>query len=121
MGDRPIIRPPLTQDSTTPKRVHPSVPKQGLEPTIPVFERSKVIRILDSGHWDRCHVPVIAIGAHPASHPVGNRGSFPGGKAAGCEADHSPPSSAEVKECVEFYLHSPHMLSWRGAQFKKIP
>jgi hypothetical protein len=23
------------------------------------------------------------------------------------EADHSPPSSAEVKECVEQYLHSP--------------
>jgi len=25
----------------------------------------------------------------------------------GCEADHSPPSSAEVKESVEVYLHSP--------------
>jgi hypothetical protein len=24
-----------------------------------------------------------------------------------CEADHSPPYSAEVKECVELYLHSP--------------
>jgi hypothetical protein len=23
------------------------------------------------------------------------------------EADHSPPSSAEVKECVELYFHSP--------------
>jgi hypothetical protein len=31
------------------------------------------------------------------------------------EADHSPPSSAEVKECVELYLHSPSTLSWRGA------
>jgi hypothetical protein len=37
-------------------------------------------------------------GAHPASYPMGTRGSFPGGKAAGCEADHLPPSSAEVKE-----------------------
>jgi hypothetical protein len=27
------------------------------------------------------------------------------------EADHSPPSSAEVKEWVELYLHS-----WRGVQ-----
>jgi hypothetical protein len=26
------------------------------------------------------------------------------------EADHSPPSSAEVKECVELYLHSPTRL-----------
>jgi hypothetical protein len=25
----------------------------------------------------------------------------------GREADHSPPSNAEVKECVELYLHSP--------------
>jgi len=34
----------------------------------------------------------------------------------GREADHSPPSSAEVKECVELYVHSPNTLSWRGAQ-----
>jgi len=32
------------------------------------------------------------------------------------EADHSPPSSAEVKEWVELYLHSPNEPSWRGAQ-----
>jgi hypothetical protein len=35
---------------------------------------------------------------------------------SGCEADHSPPFSAEVKEWVELYLHSPNMPSWRGAQ-----
>jgi hypothetical protein len=34
----------------------------------------------------------------------------------GHEADHSPPSSAEVKEWVELYLHSPTTPSWRGAQ-----
>jgi hypothetical protein len=28
-------------------------------------------------------------------------------KRTGREADHSPPSSAEVKECVELYHHSP--------------
>jgi len=33
----------------------------------------------------------------------------------GHEADHSPPSTAEVKECVELYLHYSHMFSWRGA------
>jgi hypothetical protein len=32
------------------------------------------------------------------------------------EADCSPPSSAEVKEWVELYLHSPNTPSWRGAQ-----
>jgi hypothetical protein len=31
------------------------------------------------------------------------------------EADHSPPSSAEVKEQVELYLHSPNTPSWFGA------
>jgi hypothetical protein len=35
---------------------------------------------------------------------------------SGREADHSPPSGVEVKEWVELYLHSPNMLSWRGAQ-----
>jgi hypothetical protein len=34
------------------------------------------------------------------------------------EADHSSPSSAEVKEWVELYLHSPNTPSWRGAQLK---
>jgi hypothetical protein len=37
-------------------------------------------------------------GAHPASCPKGTGGPFPGGKARqGHDADHSPPSSAEVK------------------------
>jgi hypothetical protein len=37
-------------------------------------------------------------GAHPASYPMGTGGSFSGGKVRpGRDADHSPPSSAEVK------------------------
>jgi hypothetical protein len=37
-------------------------------------------------------------GAHPASYPRGTGGSFPGGKVRpGRDADHSPLSSAEVK------------------------
>jgi hypothetical protein len=35
---------------------------------------------------------------------------------SGREADHSPPSSAEVKERVELYFHCPNPPSWRGAQ-----
>jgi hypothetical protein len=35
---------------------------------------------------------------------------------SGREADHSPPSSAEVNEWVKLYLHSPNTPSWRGAQ-----
>jgi hypothetical protein len=36
-------------------------------------------------------------GTHPASCTMGTGGPFPGGKERlGCDADHSPPSSAEV-------------------------
>jgi len=31
------------------------------------------------------------------------------------EADDTPQSSAEVKECVELHLRSPNSSSWRGA------
>jgi hypothetical protein len=43
-------------------------------------------------------------GAHPASCTMGSGGPFPGDKARpGLDADHSPPSSAEVKN--EYALH----------------
>jgi len=35
------------------------------------------------------------------------------------EADHSPTSTAEVKEWVELYIHSPNMPSWHGAKLQK--
>jgi hypothetical protein len=41
-----------------------------------------------------------------------------GVKHLGHEADHSPPSSAKVKECMELYIHSPDTFSWHGAQLK---
>jgi hypothetical protein len=40
-------------------------------------------------------------------------------KRPGREADHSPPSSAEVKEFMELCIHLPNTPSWRSAQFKK--
>jgi hypothetical protein len=39
-------------------------------------------------------------------------------KRPGREADHWPPSSAEVKEYVELYLHYPNTPSWHAAQLK---
>jgi hypothetical protein len=52
-------------------------------------------------------------GAHPASYPMGIGGSFLEGKArSGRDADHSPPSSAEVKYEKELYLLSLHVPSW---------
>jgi len=43
---------------------------------------------------------------------MGTRGSV---KRPGREADHSPPSTAEVKGCVELYIHSPNTPLWRDA------
>jgi hypothetical protein len=53
---------------------------------------------------------VIQIGswAHPASYPTGTGGSFPGGKAAGREAHHSPPTNAEVKETWTYTSPPPY-------------
>jgi hypothetical protein len=47
---------------------------------------------------------------------MGTTGYFLGVKWPGRKADHSPPSSAEVKEWVELYLHSPNTPSWHGSQ-----
>jgi hypothetical protein len=44
------------------------------------------------------HIVQTGSGVHPTSYPMGTRGSFTGDKAAGREADHSPPTSAEVKK-----------------------
>jgi hypothetical protein len=37
-------------------------------------------------------------GVHPTSYTMGTGGSFLGVKQPGCEADHSPPTSAKVKK-----------------------
>jgi hypothetical protein len=49
--------------------------------------------------------------AHPASYKMGT-GSFPGVKRLGPGFDHLTPSSAQVNERVELYLHSPSGPSW---------
>jgi hypothetical protein len=42
-------------------------------------------------------------GAHPASYQIGTRGLFPGGvMRPGREVDHSPPSSAKVKNAWSY-------------------
>jgi hypothetical protein len=62
---------------------------------------SRVRFLARDGNFSLHHRVQTGSGAHPASYPMGNRSSFPGDKWLGREADHSPPSSAEVKECVE--------------------
>jgi hypothetical protein len=53
-------------------------------------------------------------GAHPASYAMGTGDDFPWVKRPGREADHSPPSSAEVKNGGAIPPLS-HMPSWHRA------
>jgi hypothetical protein len=46
------------------------------------------------------------------SHGIG--GSFPGTKRPGSEADHSPPTVANVKK-IRIYTTTPYTYSWREA------
>jgi hypothetical protein len=62
----------------------------------------------------RLHVQTGS-GAHSTSYPMGTGGLSLGVMQLRREADHSPPSSADVKEYVELYLHYPSTSSWRGA------
>jgi hypothetical protein len=48
---------------------------------------------------------------HPASYTVGT-GAFPGVKWSGSGADHTPPSSDEVKGIVELYPYSSFWPLW---------
>jgi len=50
--------------------------------------------------------------AHPASYPMGT-----GGKAAGREADHSPPSSAKVKNAWSCTSTPPYAIMDNFTQF----
>jgi hypothetical protein len=55
-------------------------------------------------------------GVHPASCTMGTGSPFPGSKARpGRDADHSPPSSAEVMNEQELYLFSSQAPPWRVA------
>jgi hypothetical protein len=61
----------------------------------------------EAGSFCLRHSAQNGSGAYPAYYPMEIRGSLPGVERLGLAADQSPPSSAEVKECVELYLHSP--------------
>jgi hypothetical protein len=44
-----------------------------------------------------------------------------GVKRPGREADHSPPSSSEVKKCVELYLHSQYaFMAWCLVKYREF-
>jgi hypothetical protein len=67
------------------------------------------------GNFSLHHRVQTGSGAHTASYPVGTTGSFAGVKRPGRKPDYSLPSSTEVKEWVELYIHSSNTPSCRGA------
>jgi hypothetical protein len=47
MGDQPVARPLPALDNTNREEMQTSMSRIGLEPTIPVFERTKTFQALD--------------------------------------------------------------------------
>jgi hypothetical protein len=68
-----------------------------------------------AGNFSLQHHVQTGSGTHTASYPMGAGAVSLGVRRPGREADHSPAPGAKVKECVELYLQSPNMSSWRGA------
>jgi len=63
-----------------------------------LWARSGIQVTARAGNFSLHHRVQTGSKFHPASYPVGNRASFPGVKRPGREADHSPPSSVELKD-----------------------
>jgi hypothetical protein len=93
--------------------LHSVIPGAGAAQSVgrPAFDPRQRQRIFAPASASR-----PALGARPASCTMGTRGPFPGGKVRlGHDADHSLPSSAEVKNEYELYLLSPQAPPWRVA------
>jgi hypothetical protein len=59
----------------------------------------------NDGSFSLQHCVQTGSGAHPSSYPMGTGSSFPGIRRPGRKADHSPPSSAKIKNawcCTTF-------------------
>jgi hypothetical protein len=61
--------------------------------------------------WNFLHLSRPALGP-PSLLYNGYRVSFVGVQRPGCGTDHTPPSTAKVKERIEIYLYSPSGSSW---------
>jgi hypothetical protein len=78
------------------KKSHSSV---GIALGYGLDERGSRVRFpAEAGNFSLHHRVQNGSGAHLASYPMGTRSLSLGLKRPGREADHSPPSSAEVKE-----------------------
>jgi hypothetical protein len=66
-------------------------------------DRGSRVRLPEgAGNFSLHHRVQNGSGAHPASYQIGTGGFFPGVKRPGRESDHSPPSTAEVKNAWSY-------------------
>lgn len=72
------------------------------------------VQFLAMHDFSLLHRVQTGYGAHPAFHPMGTADSFPSVKHQGCQADHSPPPSAEAKKGGAI-PPLPHVSSWHSA------
>jgi hypothetical protein len=77
---------------------------------------SRVRFLAGAGNFSLHHRVQNGSGAHPASYPMGTRGSFPGWvKRKGRDVDHLPPPSAEVKNAWSYTSIPPSKPPWPRA------
>jgi hypothetical protein len=69
------------------------------------FRNGSRNRGLDDPEVGVLHVVQTGSGAHPTSYPMA---LFPGARRPGLEADHSPPTGAEVKKMRIYTFTSPY-------------
>jgi hypothetical protein len=67
-----------------------------------------------AGNFFLRHCIQTSSGVHPASYPMGTRGSFPGG-GGGSGRGVNLTSHLNLVPTLKLYLHSPSTTSWRGA------
>jgi hypothetical protein len=85
----------------------------GLATGYELEDRMIGVRFLpEAGNFSLHHRVQTGSGVHSAAYTTGTGGFSLWVKQPGREADHSPPSSAEV---VELYVHSSSKSSWCGA------
>jgi hypothetical protein len=56
------------------------------------------VRVPVGSKFSLLHIVQTGSGVYPNSYNMSTRGYFPGVKRQGCDADHSPPTSAEFKK-----------------------
>jgi hypothetical protein len=66
------------------------------------------VRVPVVSEYSLLHIIQTSSGAHPVSYSMGTGGFFPRGKAAGHEAHHSPPTSAEIKKMWNYTFIPPY-------------